>query len=528
MPLFRNLADWVDSRTNFRAGRKHLLDEELPAGTGWWFVTGSILLFLLGTQLLSGVVLAMYYVPSPDFAYDSVRFIMEQLTFGSLLRGLHFFGASFIVVGAVVHMLRVVIFGAYKAPREVTWITGVLLLLIILGFALSGYLLPWDQRAYWATTVTINIARQAPFIGETIASVMRGGDDLGALTLLRWYATHVFLLPAGLIGFVVAHVYLMRHHGISGPLEPKPGRAKPFYPYHAVKDTLAVAAVCTLLFVLVVKFPPSLEAIADPTDTTFVPRPEWYFLGLFQMLKYFPGPLEPVATMVIPGLVVAGLFLLPFLDRSRSRDPRKRPLVMASFAGLGLAVTTLTVLGLRDSPPSRDLHTWTPLSLAGYEFAQDKRCQTCHTIGGSGGPLSQTALRKDPEWLIGHVVDPEMIAPGLRDAPPGGMSMPQARAVLAYMRHARATSVPPAADKETRLASTVLVRYCFNCHAIDGEGGTSGPDLTHTGREHDADWLRRWIVRPNDVKPGARMPAFGSRLDDEQLDAISRYLASRK
>ncbi len=152
-------------------------------------------------QFVTGVVLAMFYVPTPDHAYDSIRFIMERLTFGHVLRGLHFFGASFIVVAAVVHMLRVVALGSYKNPREVTWITGVVLLLVILAFALTGYLLPWDQKAYWATTVTINIARSGPF-GDQVAGLLQGGATLGSLTLLRWYAAHVFLLPAALIGFV--------------------------------------------------------------------------------------------------------------------------------------------------------------------------------------------------------------------------------------------------------------------------------------------------------------------------------------
>src|SRR6185436_1977332 len=213
------MRDWLDSRTGFRSLLKHLLDEPLPQGVGWWFVTGSIVLFLLTVQLLTGVLLAVFYSPSPDHAYDSVRFIMERITFGRVLRGLHFFGASFIVVAAVVHMLRVVALGSYKNPREVTWITGVVLLLVILGFALTGYLLPWDQKAYWATTVTINIARSGPF-GEQVAGLLQGGTNLGSLTLLRWYAAHVFLLPSALIGFVVAHLFLMRRHGISGALKP--------------------------------------------------------------------------------------------------------------------------------------------------------------------------------------------------------------------------------------------------------------------------------------------------------------------
>ena len=202
MRLLQPLFDWLDARTGFRAGKSHLLDEPLPPGVGWWFVTGSILLFLLVLQLVTGVVLTMYYVPSPEFAYDSVRYITDRLPFGRLVRGLHFFGASFIVIAAVIHMLRVVLFGSYKKPREVTWMTGVVLLLLILGFALTGYLLPWDQKAYWATTVTINIARSTPLFGEQVAALMRGGVDLGALTLLRWYTAHVFLLPAALVVFL--------------------------------------------------------------------------------------------------------------------------------------------------------------------------------------------------------------------------------------------------------------------------------------------------------------------------------------
>jgi len=237
-----DFVDWFDDRTGIRTARKHLLDEPLPPGVGWWFVTGSVLLMLLIVQLITGVILTMYYVPSPEFAYDSVRFIMERVIFGRVLRGLHFFGASFIVIAAIVHMVRVVALGSYKKPREVTWVTGVVLLLVILGFALTGYLLPWDQKAYWATTVTVNIARSGPF-GTWVSALMKGGNTLGSLTLLRWYSVHVFVLPATLIAFVVAHLYLMRRHGISGALKPVPGTPKPFYPYHAYKDTIVSALV---------------------------------------------------------------------------------------------------------------------------------------------------------------------------------------------------------------------------------------------------------------------------------------------
>jgi ubiquinol-cytochrome c reductase cytochrome b subunit len=528
MGPLRPLADWLDSRTGFRAGKSHLLDEELPAGTGWWFVTGSILLFLLGVQLISGIVLTMYYVPSPEHAYDSVRYITDVLPLGRIVRGLHFFGASFIVIAAVIHMLRVVLFGSYKAPREVTWMTGVVLLLVILGFALTGYLLPWDQKAYWATTVTINIARSTPLFGEQVADVMRGGVNLGALTLLRWYSAHVFLLPAALIGFVVAHVYLMRRHGISGPLEPVPGRGKSFYPYHALKDTIAMAAVFALLLTFTLAFRVPLDAVADPSDAAYIPRPEWYFLSLFQLLKYFPGKLEPVATIVIPGLVVGGLLALPFLDRRPHRHPLKRPLVVAAFALAGAAVVSLTYLGFKDSPAHADPSHWGTLALAGREFAQDQRCQTCHRIGGPANPMADMRLKRDAEWLRAHVADPEIIAPGTRKPPAGGMSQSQGRAVASYMHKVRGGGNPPEIAGESRTAILVFGRWCGNCHIIDGEGVKQGPDLTRAGEKRDAKWLREWITDPESIDDLADMPAFEDKLSPDELTAIANYLAARK
>lgn len=526
----RSLFDWIDDRTGFRAGRSHLLDEPLPPGVGWWFVTGSVLLFLLGVQLVSGVVLTMYYVPSPEYAYDSVRYIVDRLPFGGLVRALHFFGASFIVVAAVIHMLRVVLLGSYKKPREVTWMTGVVLLLIILAFALTGYLLPWDQKAYWATTVTINIARSTPVFGEQVAAMMRGGGDLGALTLLRWYTAHVFLLPAALIGFVAAHIYLMRRHGISGPIVEQAGERKPFYPYHALKDSIAMAVVFALLFTFAMTVRVPLDPIADPSDAGYIPRPEWYFLSLFQLLKYFPGPLEPVATVVIPGLVLGGLLLLPFLDRGPQRHPRQRPLVAAAFVLLGAAVVTLTYLGLKDSPAHADPGNWGVMALAGREFVEDERCVSCHRIGGAANPIADTRLRRDPDWLLAHIADPELIAPGTRKPPPGGMRESQARSILAYLQRVRAGGPAPEPEPagQERTAILAIGAWCGSCHLIDGDGVDQAPDLTHAGAERDATWLHEWISDPAEVDPFADMPAFYDRLTEEELKAVADYLAARK
>ena len=209
--------DWLDARTGFRALLKHLLDEPIPQGVGWWFVSGSVVLFLLAAQLITGIALAFFYSPSPDYAYDSVRFIMERVTFGGVLRGLHFFGASFIVVAAIVHMLRVVALGSYKKPRELNWIVGVLLLATGMLAGFTGYLLPWDQTAYWATVVGINLNGTAPVLGPFLAQFLSQGAEIGANTLSMFYALHMLVIPGALFALIGLHLYLVIRLGVSSP-----------------------------------------------------------------------------------------------------------------------------------------------------------------------------------------------------------------------------------------------------------------------------------------------------------------------
>jgi ubiquinol-cytochrome c reductase cytochrome b subunit len=411
--MVTRVLDWLDSRTGYRALLGSILHEPLPKGTGWFFTTGSVVTLLVGVQFATGIGLSMYYVPAPSLAHDSVRYIMATLPLGWMLRGLHFWGASFLVVAAVVHMLRVFTFGSYKAPREVTWISGVLMLLVILGFALSGYLLPWDQKAYWATTVTINVARSTPLVGEQIANLMRGGPDLGALTLGRWFTAHVFLLPMTLVTLIAAHIALMRKHGISGPLTASPDPGPAFFPWHAIKDTLMMAVVFASLFTVAMLVPAPLDAVANPADADYVPRPEWYFLSLFQLLKYFPGPLEPVATMVIPGLAAGFLFLLPFLDRGTGRHPLHgaRRWLTAAFAVLAISVLALTAFGVADRPPEKSAGI---SALAEDEAVAktvfDTVCFACHKLHGDGGTigpdLSLVGRSRDAATIRKIIEDP--------------------------------------------------------------------------------------------------------------------------
>jgi ubiquinol-cytochrome c reductase cytochrome b subunit len=519
------IADWLEARTGFRGARHVLLDEELPPGTGWFFTLGSVLLALLGVQLLTGAVLTLYYAATPDHAYDSIRFIISTAP-GRIVRGLHHYGSSFIVVAIVLHMLRVVAFGSYKAPREATWLSGLALFGLVLAFSLTGYLLPWDQRAYWATVVTINIARLTPLAGEVVAGVLRGGASIGALTLTRWYAVHVIFLPALLISLVVLHVVLMRRHGISGPVRQRPGPAMPFYPWQAARDTTVVSVVLVALLAFAWNGAPPLEGPADPTDATYVPRPEWYFLGLFQLLKYFPGKWEVVGAMVVPGIAAAFLILLPWLDRGPERHPLKRlGIICAVMLGVATAAT-LTTLGWRDSPRNQAAEAWKLREIGGRVFVEKGNCTKCHSNEGMADPLDTVSSSRGAEWIAGHVADPEMIAPGLRE-PPSMRDEREIAAIVAYVQRLSRTRFP-AVPTETQTAAGVFARYCVGCHKIDGDGGKDGPDLSAIGSKRDRDTIRRIILDPESVNPDAEMPAVGKKLTPEEIDAISTYLASRR
>jgi ubiquinol-cytochrome c reductase cytochrome b subunit len=421
------------------------------------------------------------------------------------------------------------VLGSFKAPRELTWLSGVGLLMLILAFALTGYLLPWDQRAYWATVVSINIAASAPVVGDMVATVMRGGAQIGALTLSRWYAAHIVLLPGALVTLIVAHIFLMRKHGISGPLRQSDGPRPRFYPDQAAKDLAVVSLVAAVLLTLVVRGMPPLEPVADPTDASYVPRPEWYFLSLFQLLKYFPGRLEIVASQLIPGLAMGVLALLPWLDRSPHRDPRKRPLVMAATFLAVTAVATLTMLGFRDRPTgaSSGERPWSLREIAGQAWVQQADCTRCHSETGLADPMASLKVARPPDWLSGHVADPEVIAPGVRDVPES-VNEREVAAIVAYVRRFSQEGTSPAPSAEELVVAQVYARYCVGCHIIDDDGGKEGPDLSHVGRKHDRAWLRRWITRPIDLKPDAQMPAFGRRLQPAELDAIADYLARRR
>ncbi len=335
---------WLDERTGYRSLMSAALDEPIPGGSRWVYVFGSALLTTLILQFVTGVLLTFYYVPSIDHAHTTVSYIQKEVPLGDIVRGIHYYGASAVIVILLLHLAQVFIWGAYKDRREALWLAGVILLNLLLGFGFTGYLLPWDQKAYFGTQVAGGIASSIPLIGAQISQILLGGNGVGQATLSRFFTLHVFLLPVMTILFIVVHLYLFRHAGPAGPLTDNPARrgVERFYPMQLFKDTIATILVVVVLAVLAYAQPALLGPKANPA-AGFVPRPEWYFLWTFQLLKFMPAF---VGGVVVPGIVMTALALAPFIDRSKTRAIRARLLPIGAFVVVLAAMGILTTMGL--------------------------------------------------------------------------------------------------------------------------------------------------------------------------------------
>lgn len=431
---------WLDSRLNLKPIERTLLDEPIPGGASWIYVFGSATLFLFGLQAITGMSLAVYYAPTPDHAYDSVQFIETEVTFGPFIRGLHHWGASAMVVAIGLHMLQVFLYGAYKPPREAMWMVGVALFLLVMVFAFTGYLLPWDQNAYWATQIGINMVGTVPFVGDFLVRVLRGGDTLGALTLSRFFAVHVLFLPAVIVVGIMLHLFILRRVGPAGPwsvgverrgkggeasqrregqagagfVERRVRKSETFYPRQVYMDAVVMLGVFVVVVVLALTVPFPLADKANPSDTSYVPVPEWYFLFYYQLLKYVHGPLEPLATWVLPMVFILVLLCWPFIDRNPTRHPTGRPLALAA-GGVFLAVV-FGLLGVS----LRDLHAiqrMDPAVAHGKALYVEHGCAGCHRIHGEGGEVGPDLSdvgekRPDRQWHLRHFRNPQSVSPG--------------------------------------------------------------------------------------------------------------------
>jgi ubiquinol-cytochrome c reductase cytochrome b subunit len=529
----RPILDWIEDRTGLISTVAHFMDEEIPASAGWHQVFGSIALFLFLTQAFTGIMLGLNYGPTPGEAYHSIRYIMNELTGGVLIRGLHHWGASAMVIVVVLHMLQVFLWGAYKKPREATWLAGVVLLLFTLAFALTGYLLPWDNRAYWGTVVTTQIAAGVPGIGPYALRLMGAEDGVGVVTFARFYAAHVLILPAVTFLLIVFHVYLVRRHGVA----PVPGDEllpkQKFYPRQVFKDTAAIFAVFATLFTLAIVAKAPLGRLADPTDTTYIPRPEWYFQFLFQLLKYCEGPLELFATVVLPGLAVGGLLAVPFLDRAPVIKVTKRTTAMAVALLCAIGWSGLTAAAILETPKEAaiaesmgpmDWVELTPTELAGVGYYKKENCANCHTLGltdeGKPAPnLGSGGVSHDVAWMVAHFKRPGVPMATMALKPAEMNALASFLVKLTPQNAQKMSEVPVFAWEGALLYQK---NQCGLCHQINGAGTNNGPPLNGLAKRRKADWVKDHFLNPQKYDPDSTMPSY--KFSPKDNDAITSYL----
>lgn len=337
---------WIEQRTRGRSLADALLHVRIPAEARTLYF-GGIALFLFGIQVATGTLLALYYKPTPDAAYDSVLFVMSDVSFGWLIRSIHHWASNLMILFVALHLVRVVFQAAYKYPRELTWVVGIGLLGITMVFGFTGYLLPWDQRAYWATVVGTEIAGAVPMIGESLLLLLRGGTDVTEATLSRFFGLHVLVMPLALAGLLLVHLTLVHQLGLANPKRPDPrgrspeGKTTPFFPNYILDELIAWYIVLALLVILASLFPAGLEEQANPLETPPHTKPEWYFLAVYEFLKL----VERTVGILLPIVGLGFLTMLPFLDRNPEVLPRRRKIAVGVATLVLVVVVGLTARG---------------------------------------------------------------------------------------------------------------------------------------------------------------------------------------
>jgi ubiquinol-cytochrome c reductase cytochrome b subunit len=422
--------EWLDDRVGFTETFGPMVTHLVPRKARWWYVFGSATLFAFMIQVLTGVALAFSYIPSTAHAYETLQFITQQAPFGHFLRALHYYGASAMVLMVGLHMAQVFLFGAYKYPREMTWITGVMMLGFVLLMGFTGQLLRWDQTGVWSVIIAAEQVGRAPLIGNWLARFTLGGDTVGGATLSRFFAIHVFIMPAMVFAFVGIHLLGVLRHGISPP--PEPGQflsrkhyrrdyadyikkdGVPFWPDSAWRDVVFGAAMAGLIVVMAILFgPPELGRPPDPSIVEAYPRPDWYLLWYFAVLALLPKGTESLFMVFGPMLVGLWLIAMPFISKRGERSPRRRPWAWAAVLLVVMMICTLWVAGAKSNwSPNFQIQ---PLSekvvgvatgpvATGAHLFYTKGCLNCHLIdnyGGRRGPaLTVIGAQRTHEQLI--------------------------------------------------------------------------------------------------------------------------------
>jgi ubiquinol-cytochrome c reductase cytochrome b subunit len=489
---------WIEQRTGVVSALKDFLTEDIPGGAAYWYVFGSATLIVLTIQIVTGIFLTFYYAPAATTAWESTKFIYEHVYFGQFMISLHYWGASAMIILVTVHLLQVLVFGAYKRPREIQWAVGVTLFFFTLIMGFTGYLLPWDLNAYFATQVGINIAATVPVVGQYVANFLNDGATLGTLTINRFFGIHVWLTPALLIGLVGLHLFIFRHNGPAGPAQDeRPKTVGRFYPDQIFMDTLVAFIVFLIIVALSAYMPAPLLAKADANNATFTPAPAWYFYELYGLLRIAPFvagflhvPLEYLnlaATVVLPGAFTMVLLLLPWIDRNPSRAMLKRPFVLGITVISMVVIVWLSVftaqaiakeqaqnpagqtpiLGYGAAPA-----TPTPAATTAANAAPDgatvygTNCASCHGANGQGVPGSFPPLAGNPfvtgdpskvivvvdNGLHGAIKVNGQPFSGVMPAWKASLKPAEIAAVITYIRSSWGNKAPPVTEAQVKAA----------------------------------------------------------------------------
>jgi ubiquinol-cytochrome c reductase cytochrome b subunit len=575
--------DWLDARIGHRALIKHALDEPIPGGARWAYIFGSVLIGSIALQAITGYAMMAYYAPSATTAWASVEHLSYAVLGGWLVRGLHHFGSQAMIVVIGLHIAQVALWGAYKAPREVNWWLGLGLLGVTVGFGLTGYLLPWDQKGYWATRVATNIAGTMPIAGKAVQQILVGGPEYGSMTLTRFYTLHIAILPLLLVMLLVGHLVLFRRHGVTPGASVDATKIGKFYPAQLARDVGGVLLLLVVVLVLALReHGAPLDAPADPASD-YPARPEWYFLSLFQLLKYFPGQLEVVATLVIPGVAGLYLALLPIWDSQPNRAIRPRLVYLAPLFAIGAGVVALTALSMRadahDQPFQKARLLASKRAESAVEIARkgippdgplammrrdpeirgaalfQEHCASCHRLGDLG-PEPSKAKAADlsgwgtADWALSVMENPdaperfgstpyrgEMIslvhpsadpqsAKNFRPLPEG-----KRRDIAAFLAGEAAEAKEPQHDAA---GAKLIAIGCTSCHLFRGETDDKdsvGPELSGWG---STAWLRAQIANPGTnatyraeaLSPERKghMPRFDDKLEPDDINLLSVWV----
>jgi ubiquinol-cytochrome c reductase cytochrome b subunit len=563
----RRLTAALEERTGLGGAIDALLADPIPGGARWWYALGAVLTFLLALELATGVLLAFFYAPSAATAWASTVFIQDQLTLGWFVRGLHSFGSSAMMVVAALHFLQVLFAGAYKAPREANWLVGLALLGLTVLFCMTGYGLPWDQKGYWAKLVETAIVGTTPGVGPALERIAVGGAAYGNYTVTHLFTVHALLLPAVTIALVLLHIALVRRHRVTPRWDLTSAELKAsteaYWPAQAFRDVVLSSLTLAIVVLFVVRWHGAdLEGPADPSSG-YQARPEWYARPLYQLRMYFEGPLEIVATMVIPGIATGFLVMLPFLDRRVSRDPRRRlPVLGLTCAGLALAIglgfysvrkdgldvshqrhraevdkeaALARSLAARGVLPEGGLAVFrNDPAFAVRELFRDQ-CSSCHTLtrqgGGDGPDLGDYNSRA---WIAAFLQDPQspLYMGAAKKPAKGGMkpvkAAPQELAALTELVYAQSG----ARDVDVALARKGEALFpdknCDTCHEIEPGKDSDAPNLYHRGRLEYVVEIIENASRPELYGERSKMPKFASKLSREQIETLARFVLSSR